>query len=130
MMLHRKDFENHNFSFKVHCKPIYSVCYACSGPEGIIHYSKSTEPPKIQEIAKMPTHMVWQCVTRYLTFTHGLTAAKLLHTVIKKPLGQVPGMPYVYHKVEHDKRYLPYIKLGNWLCSHFQLETPLNFLRW
>ena len=77
MMLHRKDFENHNFSFKVHCNPIYSVCYACSGPEGIIHYSKSTEPPKIQEIAKMPTHMVWPCVTRYLTFTHGLTAANL-----------------------------------------------------
>ena len=51
MMLHRKDFENHNFSFKIHCKPIYSMCYAYSGPEGIIHYSKSTEPPKIQEIA-------------------------------------------------------------------------------
>ena len=51
MMFHRKDFKNHNFSFKIHCKPIYSVCYACSGPEGIIHYSKSTEHPKIQEIA-------------------------------------------------------------------------------
>ena len=51
MTLHRKDFENHNFSFKIHCKPIYSMCYAYSGPEGIIHYSKSTEPPKIQEIA-------------------------------------------------------------------------------
>ena len=23
--------------------------------------------------------------------------------------------------------YLPYIELGRWLCSHFQLETPLNF---
>ena len=46
MMLHRKDFENHNFSLKIHCKPIYSVRYACSGPEGIIHYSKSTMPPK------------------------------------------------------------------------------------
>ena len=46
MMSHRKDFENQNFSFKIHGKPIYSVCYACSGPEGIIHYSKWMEPPK------------------------------------------------------------------------------------
>ena len=51
MMSHRKEFENHNFSFKIHCKPIYSVCYARSEPEGIIHYSKSTKPKKIKEIA-------------------------------------------------------------------------------
>ena len=31
----------------------------------------------------MPTHTVWPCVTRYLTFTHRLTAAILLHTVSK-----------------------------------------------
>ena len=31
------------------------------------------------------------------------------------------------YKVERDKRYLPYIELGHWICSHFQLETPLNF---
>ena len=30
-------------------------------------------------------------------------------------------------KVECNERYLPYIELGRWLCSHFQLETPLNF---
>ena len=30
-------------------------------------------------------------------------------------------------KEERDKRYLPYIELGHWLCSHFQLETLLNF---
>ena len=33
----------------------------------------------------------------------------------------------IKYKVEHNKRYLPYIELGHWLCSHFQLETPLNF---
>ena len=32
----------------------------------------------------------------------------------------------IKHKVERDKRYLPYIELGRWLCSHFQLEAPLN----
>ena len=31
------------------------------------------------------------------------------------------------YKVERDERYLPYIELGRWLCSHIQLETPLNF---
>ena len=36
----------------------------------------------------------------------------------------------IKYKVEHDKRYLPYIELGRWLCSHFQLETPLNFNKW
>ena len=30
------------------------------------------------------------------------------------------------YKAAHDKRYLPYIELGCWLCSHFQLEA-LNF---
>ena len=33
----------------------------------------------------------------------------------------------IKYKVERDKRYLPYIELGRWLCSHFQLKTPLNF---
>ena len=33
----------------------------------------------------------------------------------------------IKYKVECDERYLPYIELGRWLCSHFQLETPLNF---
>ena len=33
----------------------------------------------------------------------------------------------IKYKVERDKRYLPYIELDRWLCSHFQLETPLNF---
>ena len=42
------------------------------------------------------------------------------------------GLVYMHgtsikYKVERDKRYLPYIKLGRWLCSHIQLETPLNF---
>ena len=32
----------------------------------------------------------------------------------------------IKYKVERDERYLPYIELGRWLCSHFQLETPLN----
>ena len=31
------------------------------------------------------------------------------------------------YKVECDKLFLSYIELGHWLCSHFQLETPLNF---
>ena len=26
-----------------------------------------------------------------------------------------------------DLCQLPYIKLDHWFCSHFQLETPLNF---
>ena len=33
----------------------------------------------------------------------------------------------IKYKEERDERYLPYIELGRWLCSHFQLETPLNF---
>ena len=33
----------------------------------------------------------------------------------------------IKYKLERDERYLPYIELGRWLCSHFQLETPLNF---
>ena len=33
----------------------------------------------------------------------------------------------IKYKVERDELYLPYIELGRWLCSHFQLETPLNF---
>ena len=33
----------------------------------------------------------------------------------------------IKYKVERDERYLPYIELGRWLCSHFQLETLLNF---
>ena len=35
----------------------------------------------------------------------------------------------IKYKVERDERYryLAYIELGHWLCSHFQLETPLNF---
>ena len=32
----------------------------------------------------------------------------------------------IKYKVDRDKWYLPYIELGRWLCSHFQLETPLN----
>ena len=44
-------------------------------------------------------------------------------TVTKCPL-QGTSIKY---KVERDERYLPYIELGRWLCSHFQLETPLNF---
>ena len=37
------------------------------------------------------------------------------------------GAPVIKYKVERDERYLSYIELGRWLCSHFQLETPLNF---
>ena len=37
------------------------------------------------------------------------------------------GSTSIKYKVERDKRYLPYIELGRWLCSHFELETPLNF---
>ena len=33
----------------------------------------------------------------------------------------------IKYKVERDEQYLSYIELGRWLCSHFQLETPLNF---
>ena len=32
----------------------------------------------------------------------------------------------IKYKVEPDKRYLPYIELDRWLCSQFQLKTPLN----
>ena len=39
----------------------------------------------------------------------------------------------IKYKVERDKRYLPYIELGRWLCSHFQLESNepyiIGFLR-
>ena len=37
------------------------------------------------------------------------------------------GSTSIKYKVERDERYLPYIEIGRWLCSHFQLETPLNF---
>ena len=58
------------------------------------------------------------------------------------PYGQLPSVDVDKHhdgrwgcptsmkyKVERDERYLPYIELGRWLCSHFQLETQLNFLK-
>ena len=35
-----------------------------------------------------------------------------------------PSITSIQYKVERDKRYLPYIELGRWLCSDFQLETP------
>ena len=38
-----------------------------------------------------------------------------------------PQITSIKYKVERDERYLPYIELGRWLCSHFQLETLLNF---
>ena len=39
----------------------------------------------------------------------------------------IPVTTSIKYKVERDEQYLPYIELGRWLCSHFQLETPLNF---
>ena len=39
----------------------------------------------------------------------------------------VMALTSIKYKVERNKRYLPYIELGCWLCSHFQLEAPLNF---
>ena len=33
----------------------------------------------------------------------------------------------IKYNLERDEQYLPYIELGPWLCSHIQLETPLNF---
>ena len=47
---------------------------------------------------------VYFCLPVYGTITHSITSIK--------------------YKVECDKRYLPYIELGRWLCSDFQLETP------
>ena len=41
--------------------------------------------------------------------------------------GNICAYTSIKYKVERDERYLPYIELGHWLCSHFQLETPLNF---
>ena len=46
---------------------------------------------------------------------------------VKLSLALVSHSTSIKYKVERDKRYLPYIELGRWLCSHFQLETPLNF---
>ena len=39
------------------------------------------------------------------------------------------GVTSIKYKVERDERNLPYIELGHWLCSRFQLETPLNFYK-
>ena len=33
----------------------------------------------------------------------------------------------IKYKLESEEQCLPYIELGCWLCSHFQLETTLNF---
>ena len=33
-----------------------------------------------------------------------------------------PSITSIQYKVERDKRYLPYIELGRWLCSDFQLN--------
>ena len=44
-----------------------------------------------------------------------------------QPLHSLLEPTFFKYKVERDERYLPYIELGRWLCSHFQLETPLNF---
>ena len=33
----------------------------------------------------------------------------------------------IKYNTTSGRAYLPYIELGRWLCSHFQLKTPLNF---
>ena len=38
-----------------------------------------------------------------------------------------PSITSIQYKVERDKRYLPYIELGRWLCSDFQLNSRLIF---
>ena len=40
-----------------------------------------------------------------------------------------PSITSIKYKVERNKQYLPHGKLGRWLCSHFQLETPAEFLQ-
>ena len=47
--------------------------------------------------------------------------------LIKMELTYVSYYTSIKYKVKRDKPYLPYIELGRWFCSHFQLETPLNF---
>ena len=65
MMSHRKDFEKHNFSFKIHCKPIYSVCYMLvQGLKGSYIIQSPRTPPKIQEIAFKNAGFCWiQCLS-------------------------------------------------------------------
>ena len=41
-------------------------------------------------------------------------------------VAEVSRFPSIKYKVERNERYPPYIELGRWLCSHFQLETRLN----
>ena len=38
-----------------------------------------------------------------------------------------PSITSIQYKVERDKQYLPYIELGRWLCSDFQLNSRLIF---
>ena len=38
-----------------------------------------------------------------------------------------PSITSIQYKVERDKWYLPYIELGRWLCSDFQLNSHLIF---
>ena len=59
MMSHRKDFENHNFSFKIHCKPIYSCALLVQGLKGSYIIQSPRSPPKIQEIAFKNAGFCW-----------------------------------------------------------------------
>ena len=49
----------------------------------------------------------------------------MFHCLSTSTLGAATSIEY---KVERNECYLPNnIELGHWLCSHFQLETLLNF---
>ena len=67
---------------------------------------------------------VWKCF-QDRNF-HGVVVG-LYEQSIESWVGLIHGTTSIKYKVERDERYLPYIELGRWLCSHFQLETPLNF---
>ena len=58
--------------------------------------------------------------------TDGESSCQNLLWALAPGQGPVTSISIKY-KVERDKRYLPYIELGRWLCSHFQLETQLKF---
>ena len=61
-----------------------------------------------------------------LTHSSAINRAQLISAIASESMVS-PQPTSIKYKVERDKRYLPYIELGRWLCSHFQLETQLNF---
>ena len=66
---------------------------------------------------------IYQVVTRTGLIATGYFCQPVYGTIASN-LIITPSITSIQYKGERDKRYLPYIELGRWFCSDFQLETP------